>query len=195
MLKRAIVSAFVSTFLAFSFVGCSSKDSGIESLRENPEFEGAPSWVLNPQLEGGFSAIGVAKLSKAGMQFTRTQAMANGRDELARQISIKVNNMVKDFTQATGVAEAEVVDKVASTVSKQVTSQTLNGTVIKDMWISKTDNLYVLMVLDPKMATTMKDTIKGSVASSYKNDEALWQQFQSKKAQEELDKAVSEMFK
>ena len=155
------------------------------------EFANAPKWVLNPSLEGGISAVGSAKIGKAGMQFARTEAMAHGRDELARITSVKVKNMVKNFTQSTGVADAETVDKVSSQVTKQVTNQAISGSKQKETWISPSNDIYVLVVVDASVA---KDNVKQAVQTSMKNEQALWQQFQAKKANEELDKEIDKEF-
>ena len=155
------------------------------------EFANAPRWVLNPEMEGGLAAVGSAKIGKAGIQFARTEAMANARDELARMLSVKVKNMVKNFTQQIGVGDEQTVDKVSAQVSKQVTSQVLNGSRQKDMWISPSGELYVLVVLDP---ASVKQAVKESTLSSFKNERALWQQFQAKKAYEELDREIEKEF-
>ncbi len=155
------------------------------------EFANAPAWVLSPEMEGGLAAAGSAKMSKAGMSFTRTAAMANGRDELARMMNVKVKNMVKNFTQATGIGDDETVERVASNVSKQVTKQVLSGSRMKNSWISPSNEFYVFIVLDP---TAAAEAVKQSVQTSYKNEKALWQQFQAKKAQEELDAEIEKEF-
>jgi hypothetical protein len=125
------------------------------------------------------------------MQFTRTEALAAARDELARQMTLKVKNMVKNFTQATGIGDDEVVDRVSAQVSKQVSKQTLTGSKQKDLWISPSSELFVLVVLDP---ASVGEAVKESIKTSYKNERALWQQFQGKKAQEELDAEIEKEF-
>jgi len=142
-------------------------------------------------MEGGMAAVGSAKIGNAGMNFARTEALANGRDELARQMSVKVKNMVKNFTQSTGIGDDETVDKVSSQVSKQVANQTLNGSRQKDSWISPSSTLYVLVAVDPAI---VKESIKNAVQTSFKNEQALWQQFQAKKAYDELDKEIDKEF-
>ncbi len=125
------------------------------------------------------------------MNFARTEALSNGRSELARQISTRVKDMVKNFTQTTGVGDDETVDKVSAQVSKLVTNQMLSGTKQKDSWISPSSTYYALMVIDP---LALKSSVKDSVMTSYKNDKALWQQFQAKKAYEELEKEIEKEF-
>jgi hypothetical protein len=185
-MKRIILALM---FVSLVAVGCGGKST--EQKIANPCFEGAPAWVLSPELEGGLAATGSAKVGIAGMQFAKTEAMASGRDELARILGLKVKNMVKNFTQATGVGDDQTVDKVSAQVSKQIANETLNGSRQKDIWMSPCNELYVLVVLDP---ATVQEYAKQAVQSSYKNDQALWQQFQAKKAYEELDQEIQKEF-
>ncbi|WP_265823108.1 LPP20 family lipoprotein [Geovibrio ferrireducens] len=186
-MKRIILAVM---FVALVTVGCGGKSAEAPKVID-PCFNGAPAWVLSPELEGGLAASGSAKVGPAGMQFAKTEAMASGRDELARIISLKVQNMVKNFTQVTGVGDAQTVDKVSSQVSKQVANETLNGSRQKNIWQSPCGDLWILVVLDPAV---VKEQAKQAVQSSYKNDQALWQQFQAKKAYEELDKEIAKEF-
>lgn len=48
------------------------------------------------------------------------------------------------------------------------------------------------MGVDPKM---VKDFIKSQVETSLKNERALWQMYQAKKAHEELEKEIEKEFK
>lgn len=172
--------------------GCAKKSESIVAKgapeQMNLEFEGAPEWVIDPTSEGLMCALGAAKIGPAGIEFATTEATGNGRDDLARQININVANMLKSFTQQTGVGNQAVVDKVVGDVSKQLAKQDLHGSKVSKKWISKTGTFYVLVVmLDPaKTSAAVKDTIK----TSFKNDEALWQQFQAKRAQDELDASL-----
>jgi ribosomal protein S20 len=185
-MKRIVLFLAALSLLVVGCVGGKPKQE-----LADPCFKGAPSWVINPKVEGAVAAAGSAKKSAGGMQFTRDAAMANARSEISRVIEVKVKTMMKDFTQVTGVGDAATVDKVTSSVSKQISSQTLKGTMQKDAWISPCGEYYVLVVLDP---AKVADLTKKKVASSMKKDAALWQQFQAAKAQKELDAAVDKEF-
>ncbi|MFQ5561334.1 MAG: LPP20 family lipoprotein [Nitrospinota bacterium] len=190
-MKRFLLYTCLVGFTVGFFGGCSSKTAQVDSDTLKGEFKNAPNWVLSSDMEGGLSAVGSAKIGNAGMAFAKTEAMTLGRDEISRQMNVKVKSLVKNFTQVTGIGDDEVVDKVSSQVSKQVVKQVLSGSKQKNLWISPSNELYVLVVVDPSI---IKETIKNSVATSYKNDEALWQQFQAKKAHEDLDKEIEKEF-
>jgi hypothetical protein len=148
--------------------------------------------VADPTVEGSVSEVGVAPKSAAGIQMQRTEALANARDELARKMEILVKNSFQKFQQTTGVGDAQTVDKVTKDVSKQLAKQTLSGSKQKDLWLNpSTGDLYVLVVIDAKEAAAAAKT---AARTSLKNDQALWQMFQSQKAQEELDRDIEKEF-
>jgi len=188
-MKTKLATLALAAVMAASFTAC-----GGEPAPKEPQvagMAGAPMWVLDPTVEGGIAAVGSAQQSPGGFQFQKTEALANARDELARILSVKVTNMVKNFSQSTGVGDAQTFEKVAQQVSKQVASQTLSGSRQKSLWINPANNeVFILVVLDPE---AVKAAAKASVTTSLKNDQALWQQFQAKKADSALDAEVDKL--
>ena len=184
-MKKSTLSLLAASALALTLTGCGGGSPDFDKCMEKGEE--APQWVCIPEMAGGVAAVGSAVKSPAGSSFQRQEAMANGRDALARSISVKVKNMFKNFTQATGVGSDATVEKLSSNVSKQVANQTLNGTKMKGRWISKDGTMYVLLALDPNAAVM---ATKKTVRTSLRNEQALWQQFQAKKADAALDAEI-----
>jgi hypothetical protein len=176
-----------ASILAVSFIMVGCGDPKPTSYVD-PEFEGAPKWVMVPYVEGMIAEVGSAKPNAGNdFGFQREEAMANARDNLAKQLSLKVKNMFKSYKSAT-TAGGGTFDKTTESVSKQIAKQTLNGSRQKDMWRSKSGTLYVLVVLDTKsVSKLMGDAAK----SAYQNDQAAYQKFMAAKAQGELDKELS----
>jgi hypothetical protein len=183
-------SAIFATSLFFT--GCSSKDTiQADMSYVDEEFQGAPKWVMIPEISGFVAEVGSAPKNAADdKNFQRSEAMANARDNIARQISINVDNMFKTFKSATGSGPDATFDRSSETVSKQIASQTLNNTVVKDIWISKKGNLYVLMAVD---TNTVIATTEAAIKTSFKNDKALYQKFLAAKAQDELAQEIEKL--
>lgn len=183
-MKKLLLVASVLFLSSFLLIGCGEKPG--------PDL---PDWVDNPSLEGGISASGSAKIGPAGRGFARTEATAQARDEIARQLGVKVKNMVKSFVQVSGVGDDQAVDKASSQVSKQVSSQLLNGSKVTKVFTDKkTKEMYVLVVLDPQALANAQAAMKNAVKTSFKNNRALWQQFQAKRADKDLDKEIEKEF-
>ena len=189
-MKKFVGSLALAATLATTFVGCSSKEAVPEEVSFHCEQEGvrAPEWTCNPSvgLEGAITELGSAPYSELGAGFTRREALANARSNLAQQIEALVKDKVETFARSTGVGAGEVADKVSTQVSKQVAKVSLKGSKQLNFWQHpKNKTIYILVGMDEN---SMNEEIQNTVKSSYKNDQALWQQFQSKNALESLEK-------
>jgi len=191
-MKSTTLKIIFATSLAMSFIGCSSQDKP-EPKKEayTPTFkcvqEGveAPKWTCIPDINGYYAGVGVAEKSAAGIAHMRRVALMNGRSDLAQQIQTKVKDKIEGFTRATGNGSTETVEKVTTAVTKQVAKIDLKGSKAMDMWQSPSGAMYMLVTV-PKAEVNKE--VKKAVKSSFKNDDAMWQQFQSKQALEQLDK-------
>lgn len=176
--------------------GCSSKKAQPKEPEVyNPTFtckqEGveAPRWTCIPEVPGYYAGVGVAEKSAAGIAHMRRVALMNGRSDLAQQIESKIKDKMEGFTRATGNGSAETVDKVTTAVTKQVAKVDLKDSKAVDMWISPSGAIYMLVTVpESSVNQEVKKVYKKTVDSSFRNDDALWQQFQSKQALESLEK-------
>lgn len=149
----------------------------------------APKWTCVPMVEGAYAGVGVADKSAAGTAHMRRVALANGRSDLAQQIQIQVKDKVTAYTGVTGNGNAEVIDKVSKAVTSQVAKVDLKGSKAVDMWNAPSGAMHLLVAVpEATVNGTVKDTIQKTLNSSYKNDDARWQQFQSKQALDDLNK-------
>ena len=109
----------------------------------------APGWVCDQPVDGlAVSAVGVAEKSAAGHRFMKNMAATDARVQLAQRMKVQVQNMVKQYAETTGAADSETVDKVNTSVTKQITDQSLMGTKIYKTRTSPNGSLYVLLGMD-----------------------------------------------
>ncbi len=184
---KTLSSIALAGLIAAGISGCGAQPAPEEAdFRCKQDNVLAPEWTCMPMAEGAYAGLGVAQKSQAGINLMMTEAQANGRDDLARQIQVQVKNKVENFTRATGVGSGESVDKVTTAVTKQVAKVDLTGSKMIKSWTHPANgSLYVLMAVPED---SVNKEVKDAVKTSFKNDEALWQQFQSKQALESLDK-------
>ena len=173
-------------------VGCAGSGSTASNLPS--EFDGAPSWVVmgGSAIEGAVAATGSAPRNAGNdLSFQRQEAMADARDNLSRQLAVKVQNMFKSFKASTGTAEDGSYDRASESVSRQISNNTISGSKLRDAWFSKSGTMYVLVVIDTEtIAKEMENQLKNN--SSLGNKKAIYQKFLADKAQGELDKALEE---
>ena len=149
----------------------------------------APKWTCIPMVDNFYAGVGIAPKSAAGMGHMRRVALANGRSDLVQQIESQVKDKVEVFTQTTGNGTQETVDQVTTAVSKQLSQVNLQNSKGVDMWSAPSGALYMLVTVPASSINkNVKESVKETIDSSYKDDNARWQQFKSQEALDSLDK-------
>ncbi|WP_300363437.1 LPP20 family lipoprotein [Hydrogenimonas sp.] len=170
------------------FTGCSSKNPDPDQLKSECTIGGqeAPRWVCGLHHDDRYyAAVGTAKVGKLGFGFARKEALADARANLAQQVALDVKARTTQFARSTGVGDDETVERVVENVSKQVARVTLHDSQQEAYWENPADgSIYLLVKVD---RDKVDETAKQAIVSSYRNDEALWQQFQAKQALKALD--------
>jgi hypothetical protein len=188
-LTKTILKASSVALLATAlFTGCAPQ---AQQQAAKPDFgckqngQPAPEWTCMPYMEGAVVALGVAQKNAGNdIAMQRAEAMSEGRDALATQISTKVSTMMKSFKETTGAGATATFDKAVSKVSKQVASQTLSGSKGMKFWQDDAGTMYILVGMSTE---PVKSAVEGAVKSSFKDDKAMYQKFLNAKAQGELD--------
>ena len=195
-MKKIISNTILATAIVGTlFTGCGSNAPAPQVKKAEADFrckqDGvlAPKWTCNPYVEGSIAAVGIAKMNAGhDKSMQRSEAMADGRDALASQISTKVSNLFKSYKGTTGSGDASTFDASSSKVSKQLASQTLNGSRSIDSWMNPTTNeLYLLVAVSNE---PVKKTMDNAIKTSFKNDNAMYQKFLAAKADGDLDKEL-----
>ncbi len=152
----------------------------------------APIWVCSERLDNlKLSAVGNYESTNAGLTFQKQQAMAAARVQIAQVMEVNVTNMVKSFAETTGFGDTETVDRVASNTTKQITSQTLQGsTLYRQAKNPETGTLFVLVGMgDAELDAALNDILNRSFTSEG-DAQADWQRLQADKSFEELQAEV-----
>ena len=188
-LKPLILTFVVSGLLS----ACSStKDENASQSSVN-----IPEWVLNPVVENGIAAADCIKYS-GNISIDQKMAVANARLALAQQIETRIEGLDKTFANRTDVNDQTSIGSTFSSVSKQLTKQTLNGSrVIKAdvVDIAGKDYFCALTTLSPQLTKTLfKDLISETKKNINPQDEQfLYQEFKAFKAEQDLEKEIKRL--
>lgn len=182
-----ITNVLLTSIIALGVVACSTPPAKVEKVAECV-FPGsdkpAPLWVCDAPVEGmTVGAVGSAAKSDAGVAFMKQMAATEARVQLAQNMKVQVQNMIKQYAETTGAGSKETVDRVNTSVTKQITDQTLQGTKIFRSIVAPDGTMYVLVGLDEAAAQKLTET---AIKTSMNNDQAAWQQFKAQKGQDEL---------
>jgi len=185
---KSITTMALAGLVALTITGCGGAAVAPEEVLDERCRDDAgalaPQWVCDSAIEGAaYAAVGIGTSKNASMR--ESQAMTRARAKLAYQVNTKVKAKTEDFMRATGNGDAETMDAVTTAVTKQTAKLDLSGSKKVKSFRSKDGKLYVLVaVSDASVNKKVKETMKTSMG----NDQALWQQFQSKQALDSLDK-------
>ena len=181
---RNLFAAAAATLL----VACSSNQpvpqEAVSCAFADGSGQAAPEWVCGAPVEGlDLSAVGYSDKSAAGPNFMKQMAATAARVELAQTMQVEVENMIKQYAETTGAGDAETVDRVNTSVTEQITKQTLVGSKIFRQMPTPTGGMVVLVGLD---ADTVNQLAEQAIKTSMNNEKALWQKFQAEKSFDEL---------
>ena len=168
----------LAVMMAVCLLGCKSVDS------ERSPFELMQEKANAITSSGGLAAVGTA--SSRNVSLALTKAKTRGRDELASIIEAKVNSLKKDFQEEIGEGKAAEFNSLFSNASKVIVSETLRGSVPKDLKYDTKNGqteAWALMVLDPKV---IADAFEGAANTK----RHLYTRFRASQAFSELDEEV-----
>jgi len=182
-----------SLFMAGMLSACSStQDNSASSSRVN-----VPDWVLNPVVENGIAAADCIKYS-GNISIDQKMAVANARLALAQQIETRIEGLDKTFANRVDTNDKTTVGSTFSSVSKQLTKQTLRGSrVVKAdiVDIAGKDYFCALTTLSPELTKTLfQDLVKETKLKIDPQDEQfLYQEFKAFKAEQDLEKEIERL--
>ena len=191
MNKAAYLVAGVAMTAFLAGCGNKVKEEMADCVFPDATGTAAPEWICDGPVEGvEVSAVGSAQKSGAGHSFMKQMAATDARVQLAQRMKVQVKNMIKQYVETTGAQDSETVDQVMTSVTKQITNETLVGTKIFKSRTSPSGSLYVLLGMN---AESVQQATEKAVKTSMKNERALWQQFKAQKGQDELAAEISKM--
>jgi len=156
-----------------------------------------PSWILNPQIEDGI-AVSECVLWSGNMSIDKQQAIANARTALAQRIETKVTALDTSYRDKVETADGVVSGSTFSSVSKQVTAQTLVGTTptkVDVVNIAGKDNLCVQVAIGQQATKSVFDELVNAakLPMNAEQKDVLYQEFKSDRAQQQLDVEVEKL--
>jgi len=172
----------ISIIMFLVFWGCASSPRSGSTEETSSKL---PSWFSNRIVaEDYYYGYGMAK--KQNPSLGMKAATARARDDIGAQISIKVENLIKDFLSESGVGENAQSIEFTSTVSKQVISKTLSGCVPDKQETASDGTWYVRVQYS-------KTEARNAVLEAAKREEALFNELEAEKGFDELAEIINSL--
>lgn len=176
--------------------GCGSTSQKSTSQESTTGMGEIPKWVASPQVEQGIALTECVPASD-NYSLDRKEAVANARQSLAQQIQTRVQAMDKTYQRRVRADDETTTGTNFESVSKQLTEQTLQGTAPKKLGyeaLNGEKHMCVMLSMgDSQMKAFFDKLMKESNADvKPKEEEILYQEFQAKQAQEEMEEELSD---
>lgn len=169
--------------LMLVIVGCAGKmESGTTESRESRDI---PEWSLMPPVAEGY-IYGVGQAKKQNPSLSKKVATQRARDEIAATVKTRVESMIKDFMQESGVGERAEALEFTQSVSKGVTDATLTGSMIKSTYPAKDGTFFVLVEYS-------LDEARRAAIESARKEEALFNEFKAEQGFEALEAELAKL--
>jgi hypothetical protein len=179
---KRIAFTLLTLAVCIGFSGCKSPPK-MES--DKSMFDYMQEEVAKIAEKGGMASVGLGE--SRNTQIAITKAKVEARKNLAQLVQVKIENLEKAFVEEIGEASGSEINQLFTSATKQITSQTLQGTMPMMQKYETDDGIttaYILMVLNP-------DVIHESLKNN-NNAKHLYERFRASKAFEELDKEIKE---
>lgn len=181
-IKSRIVICLVFLVALGTLLSCAS---GTKSGSTEETMSDMPEWFINREIsEDIYYGMGMAK--KQNPSLGLKAATARARDDIAQQISVKVENLMKDFMQESGVGENAQSLEFTSSVSKQVVSKTLKGSSPDKQVRAKDGTWYVRIRYS-------KADARNAVLEAANREAALFNEFKAQQGFDDLEKAIEKL--
>ena len=179
MKKQYLIYAILVLTL---FAGCAGPGSGSTEERGSSDM---PDWFLvPPTAEDALYGIGQAK--KQNPSLARQTATARARTEISQAVNVKVSSMLKDFMQESGVGDNAQALEFSESVTKQVTANALQGSVVKEAYVAKDGTMFIMV--EYPLASLRQDAL-----SSAKKEEALYNEFKAQQGFDALEQEIGKL--
>ncbi len=152
------------------------------SKEVTPPPSDVPDWYMNPPSDPNF-LFAAKSAPSADMQLAIEKASAEARADISRQMEVRVQSLVKKFDEEVGTGNDTQLLSQFTSASKQVTSNVLNGTKVKQQKVNKEGNMYRAYVLMQLPIGAAADQL----LQSMKKNDKTYTRFRATETFKELD--------
>jgi hypothetical protein len=144
-MKNKIISLFVIAALSLSF-SCAKKD--VKTKADAGDLSNLPAWVLDPNVDGGVAAVGIASPSQGGIKFQIPKAELDAKANIAAIIQSEMTRVTKNSLRSANVNGADDVEEFFAQATKEVVKDLpLSGVKRLNIFRDKDGTLYVHMIM------------------------------------------------
>jgi hypothetical protein len=145
-----------------------------------------PDWVMNPVKEAGY-LFGVGIAEQSSPQLAIETADLRAKKEIAKALSQRVSNLMKDFISQAGIGTTAEQSEFVQSITKSITDIELNGCTIEKR--ENKDGKYFSLAKFP-LDLGMRNMVQSLIQSTFSGHDAMRSAFEAKQGFDELDRAL-----
>jgi len=197
-MRHSLITTSIIAIAAVGLVGltgCGREDPS--PAAPTVQVDNLPDWVKDPTMGGKFplAASGSSQWMKSGFAFTRDKALNNGRVELGRVVSTKVQAVFKDWTREGGEITSQedrtMAMTMAENISRSVTNQEINGTPQRELYHDKGSNtVFVWVYVDAEANKRIQEAVAKQARGDMEKRAHFAAKIEADKAFADLDKLI-----
>jgi ribosome-associated translation inhibitor RaiA len=185
--KSRLACSFALTLVLVLFVACgsSSETTDINPDASEEAIENMPDWMTNPP-EDPNHLFATATSTSRSMQTAIDKAETSARGDIATSIQTKFSSLTKQFQEEVGTGSDSELLSQFTQAQKEVVSQVLNGSSVRERDVVTDQGIYrayVLMEMPIGKAAS-------ELMSRLQQNQDMYTRFRSSQAFEELEKEV-----
>jgi len=175
----------------FLIMACATPQ-GAQPVMTPEQVQCIPDWEVNPpSAEDGIYGSGLAKMQIQAQ--SKKAADQRARDEVVMTIKVKVQTMMKDFMQQSGIGDAAQSLQFSQSVSKGVSSHVLYGCKIIKRKVCPDGTWHSLALWPIGGSDSLKKEINNQTKKLVKNEYALYNEFKAKNGFQDLQKELDKL--
>ncbi len=144
-----------------------------------------PTWFLSPPQDPNFLYAAATGESRS-MQIAMNKAKQEARTDIAQQLKVRMQGLVKKFEEEVGNGEETTLLSQFTQATKAVVNTELTGSKITEQEIRKEGNLYRVYVLMELPIGAASEALMDKL----KKQEEMYTRFRSSQTFQELDKEI-----
>jgi len=178
---RKITRLSIALMIACMVFGC----AGSKTVHKQSDL---PEWYLSPPEDEEY-LYGIGESNGPDLGMTRTSAEAAARDDIVRQVAVKVNNMINNSKEQIGQGSDAQMANLQQSASNQIASQTLRECKIIERKIDTGGGTYKAYALAKMSLAALREETKKTLV-----DKDLQRQLKiGKELQDVLAKNIDKM--
>ncbi|MFP4266498.1 MAG: LPP20 family lipoprotein [Spirochaetaceae bacterium] len=189
-MRKGLLGVALAVMVVGMFaVSCASEPAPAPEQEEEKSSSDLPDFVMNPPMAED-ALFGTGSSNMSDFSLARNAAAAEARAQIASQINAQIEQAVTNYAQESGVGDETESMNFAESITRQITSEEIQGTRIAE--VAKTDDGTVWVLVEYRrnaLEGILEDAVENAKEDFVRDEGAAFAEFKAQEALKQLDAA------